>query len=635
MGPAGKRRRSAVWARAVVLGCGCGALCGGLVAISRGRMRAGRADQQVPPRLGCVWRPAPPSGGAVAPPLLWGADEKADDGSLSGGHLKRWDMSRVASEPGYEPPMDLFDPGQVVVTVAYDESEGGGYAPMRMPGVESYDGSGDSHDNAVLLGGKGFGNLVGVSNAALDFASRRGFGFVFPKLVQTESVHPMPDGNRRGEEWANTFGIDACYDALRLAWGLENSVPAVKRGRPWHGGGRVGMDAWACYREVNATACLHELGRGGDATRGRLVFVAADQCYRATNRRALCWPHQLVWRWPFWVRPPEDKMRNALHPGILRKDDVIVVVLSERKLKWHFDTVLSGPPLRERFRALSPRSSQLRAEGNHGPESGSPRALVRVVLHQRLGDIVGMFRDGWHRANTEKRPSRVLSPNPNRVTKYVPPSYFVASIRALSGIIQPRCMDIVILTDAALETNDPRHPGGEDVRAVVSGLQAIAPVRLSWNGKGSSDEWAHDGVGSIHDDNVGSPWNRMRVTTHGGDSPAHGPRATFTDMTNADILVCGGSGFSRLAAVLADASAVKIAPQASSHPLGQVPGVVELPRQGPREILEGRIGSDPLGIESGWWEAALGAPHIRSTLRGLVRARLSGQGIPAKCIVEV
>lgn len=558
----------------------------------------------------CVWRPAPSFLEKVGPSLSFEA--RSDLPLDGGGGLKRWDMSRVAREEGYEPPMDLIDPGQVVVTVAYDESQDGGYAPMRLPGVAG----GYGGEDAVVLGGKGFANLVGVSNAALTYAAGRGFGYVFPKLVQTEGVHPMPDGTRREDEWGDAFGVDACHEALRVAWGLDRAVPAVKRGRPWTGGGgRAEMGRWSCPRESNATQCLGRL-RGDGGGEGRLIFVAADQCYRAKNRRALCWPHQLVWRWPFWLRPPHDRMQNVLQPGVLHESDAIVVVVSERRIRWHFDTSLSGAPLRDRFRALSPRTHAALQPSLHATPLHHP--AVRVVMHQRLGDIVGMFRKGWHRANAERRPLRLAAPNPNRVTKYVPPSYFVASVRALLDVVHPTCLDVVILTDAALEVNDPRHPGVEDVQAVLTGLRSLTPIRVSWNGR--SLEGAQEGGGM------------MRVSVYGGDSQEHGPRATFTAMTGADVLVCGGSGFSRLAAVLADAASVKIAPHAPSHPMGLVPGVVELPRQGPRQILEGRAGGDdPLGIESGWWEAALGAPGVKAQLRALVHARLGAGGLPAQC----
>lgn len=53
--------------------------------------------------------------------------------------------------------------------------------------------------------------------------------------------------------------------------------------------------------------------------------------------------------------------------------------------------------------------------------------------------------------------------------------------------------------------------------------------------------------------------------------------AAFEIMTHADVLVCGGSGFSRLAALMVRDTSVVLGSELKSHPLGYLPNFINLP----------------------------------------------------------
>lgn len=138
-----------------------------------------------------------------------------------------------------------------------------------------------------------------------------------------------------------------------------------------------------------------------------------------------------------------------------------------------------------------------------------------VAVHVRLGDVAA-HRDAGK----------------NWAEKYVEPETYMTMLRALSAVVHPSCLEVSIITDGEADDMEPK--------AVADGVRELGMV---------------DPV-------------ILDVHTLAQDA--------FATLTHADVLVCGGSGFCRLAAVLAKSEAARICIETHDHPVGFLPNVTEL-----------------------------------------------------------
>lgn len=150
-------------------------------------------------------------------------------------------------------------------------------------------------------------------------------------------------------------------------------------------------------------------------------------------------------------------------------------------------------------------------------EPGPPSTACHrnVALHIRLGDVA-----------RNRTTCKVC------MEKYIVPDTYITMLRSLKAVVPPACLRLSIITDG--------EEGDLEPQAVVKGAKKLGlrhPIVLD------KSTLAQD---------------------------------AFAALTHADILVCGGSGFCRLAAVLAKDEAARVCIQTKSHPVDFLPNVTEL-----------------------------------------------------------
>lgn len=141
-----------------------------------------------------------------------------------------------------------------------------------------------------------------------------------------------------------------------------------------------------------------------------------------------------------------------------------------------------------------------------------------VVMHVRLGDVRG---------------GRVLN---IEWAKYFPPASYQGVVSALTQVLPGECFHLTIVTDGA--------GSDSDIKAISENARELSISHVSIYDKETSAKEA------------------------------------FRRMTHADVLLCGGSGFSRLAAVMLPEDRPRVCISSESHPLGYLGNLTELRLQG-------------------------------------------------------
>lgn len=156
------------------------------------------------------------------------------------------------------------------------------------------------------------------------------------------------------------------------------------------------------------------------------------------------------------------------------------------------------------------------AKKHHPPQLR--RGHFDVVMHVRLGDVKG-------------------GSVPNiEWAKYFPPASYQGLLSAMTKVLPAKCFHLTLVTDGT--------GSDSDIKTIAESAREL---------------------------------NIPRVQVHDRETSA---RAAFKRMTRADVLLCGGSGFSRLAAVLLPEDRPRVCIKSESHPLGYVGNTTELQLRG-------------------------------------------------------